>query len=125
MTAKYMERMMYLYHLGKLHIGNLSYFCGIITHERINNEIAAQSLAIFIVRGLVELERSQQDFSIILKKRQFLNKKENIEALKKHLKAYKNLINLMASQVFVRVCRLEKSFPEGLAKKSPLTIFMT
>ena len=107
-----MDRLMYRYHYGKLKIERLADFLGIITDNQIDEELAGASLNIFIIRCLIELKRTKQDFYVITKDKTLMKDKEIVEELKKRFERHKNLISLLQSQAFQRVHDLSEEFPE-------------
>ena len=64
MTGSCMDRLMYRYHYGRLSIDQLSLFYRVITDSRLDEELSAASLEIFVTRCLIELKRTKQDIFI-------------------------------------------------------------
>lgn len=112
MTAICLDRMMYRYHYGHLSLNDLSYFCGIITNEKIDEELAAKALNIFIMRCLIEMKRTTQDIHIVSTDTSMMEQPEVAAELRKRLKRHKDLIALLYWEVLPRLQRLFKELPE-------------
>ncbi len=112
MTGSCMDRFMYRYHYGQLPIKYLSYFLGIITSPNVDEELAAQSLEIFITRCLIELKRTKQDIYIVTKDSNMMNDAEVKAELNRRFDRHKALIVLLQNEMLSQVWRLAEEFPE-------------
>lgn len=112
MTGCMMDRLMYRYHYGQLDIDSLSYFCGIISNPKIDEELAAASLEIFISRCLIELKRTKQDIYIVTKDRSMMEDRAIVDELRKRFNRHKDLISLLQKQAIPQVYRLAGEFPK-------------
>lgn len=113
MTGCCMDRMMYSYLHGKLKVSHLIAFCELITHPKIDEEIAAQSLEIFVTRGLIQLKRTQQDIRIVAKDKSMLRKKNVRTTLKDRLLRHQYLIRLLQDTALPQTKRLADELPEN------------
>ena len=112
MTGCCMDRIMYRYHYGMIDSGHLIYFLNTITDAKINKEVAAQSLTIFITRCLIELKRTQQDLKIVSQDKTLMDDRDVIEELQKRYDRHVKLISMMQQGVYSEITRLSKYFPE-------------
>ena len=118
MTGAVMDRLMYRYHYGKLSIDNLSYFCGIVTDRKIDKELSAASLEIFVTRCLIELKRTKQDIYIVTKDKSMMGDQNVVAELRKRFNRHKKLISLLQKEALPRVYELQNKFPKD-SKTTP------
>ena len=112
MTGCCMDRIMYRYHYGMIDSGHLIYFLNTFTDAKINKEMAAQSLTIFVTRCLIELKRTQQDLRIVSQDKTMMDDKDVVEELQKRYDRHVKLISMMQQGVYSEITRLSKYFPE-------------
>lgn len=112
LTAACMDRMMYKYHYGEFHADYLSQFCRIITDERVDKNLAAASLEIFIMRGLIELKRTKQDIYVVTNDRSMMAESAVIEELRKRFDRHRDLISVLRTEALPQISRLSPSLPK-------------
>ncbi len=112
MTGCCMDRIMYRYHYGKITSTHLKEYFETITNEELNDELAAESLNIFLTRCLIELKRTKQDFYIITKDESLMNDDDIVAELKKRYDRHVSLISLLQTSACSQVTRLSKKFPK-------------
>lgn len=112
MTGCCMDRIMYRYHYGKISSEHLKDFFKIITDEKLNDEMAAESLNIFLTRCLIELKRTKQDFYIIANNESLMGDKDVVAELEKRYERHVNLISMLQTHALGQVIRLSKKFPK-------------
>ena len=111
MTGSCMDRLMYRYHYGRLSIDQLSLFYRVITDSRLDEELSAASLEIFVTRCLIELKRTKQDIFIVTRDSDMMADPEVVQELKRRFDRHKSLITLLL-MVFPEIERLADEFPK-------------
>ena len=111
MTGSCMDRLMYRYHYGRLSIDQLSLFYRVITDSRLDEELSAASLEIFVTRCLIELKRTKQDIFIVTRDSDMMANPEVVQELKRRFDRHKSLITLLL-MVFPEIERLADEFPK-------------
>ena len=116
MTGCLMDRMMYRYRCNHLASDKLSYLCGIITHERIDDKLAAASLQIFVTRCLLELDWTREYFSRFSSGK--LKDAVSESDMRGRLDRQRALISFLQREALPQLHRLRNELP----KDSPITV---
>ncbi|MBR2872431.1 MAG: hypothetical protein IKB99_02940 [Lentisphaeria bacterium] len=112
MTGSCLDRMMYQYRSGNLETARLDDFCQLITNNKIDKKLSAQSLEIFITRSMILLKDTQQLIRTVARDESMLKQEKIRRELKVRLERHKKLIGLLNDTASPQVTRLAGKFPE-------------